>query len=155
VAGDRSGPACYEAASPALAALLRDDFVQAYGRDLPAVVQCFVDDFHACMVTCVSAAPSQGDPEHQSLGAALPRGARWTSGSCRAAWTMAARRFSSTTRRGDAAEETRRRRGAGAATWPRLVEDELGVLMAAAREDHHEDPGAAHRAPLGVEDGPA
>jgi hypothetical protein len=59
VAGDRSGPACYEAASPALAALLRDDFVQAYGRDLPAVVQCFVDDFHACMVTCVSAAPSQ------------------------------------------------------------------------------------------------
>src|SRR5438046_9444301 len=39
--------ACYEAASPALAALLRDDFVQAYGRDLPAVVQCFVDDFEA------------------------------------------------------------------------------------------------------------
>src|SRR5206468_7863721 len=41
--------ACYEAASPALAALLRDDFVQAYGRDLPAVVQCFVDDFEACI----------------------------------------------------------------------------------------------------------
>jgi putative transposase len=41
--------ACYEAASPALAALLRDDFVQAYGRDLPAVVQCFVDDFDACI----------------------------------------------------------------------------------------------------------
>ena len=41
--------ACYEAASPALAALLRDDFVQAYGRALPAGVQCFVDDFEACI----------------------------------------------------------------------------------------------------------
>ena len=41
--------ACYEAASPALATLLRDDFVQAYGREIPAVVQCFVDDFAACI----------------------------------------------------------------------------------------------------------
>lgn len=41
--------ACYEAASPALATLLREDFVQAYGRELPAVVQCFVDDFDACI----------------------------------------------------------------------------------------------------------
>src|SRR5213594_5145003 len=35
--------------SPALATLLRDDFVQAYGRELPAVVQCFTDDFDACI----------------------------------------------------------------------------------------------------------
>ena len=41
--------ACYEATSPALAALLRDGFVQAYRRELPAVVQCFVDDFDACI----------------------------------------------------------------------------------------------------------
>jgi putative transposase len=41
--------ACYEAASPALAMLLRDDFVQAYERDLPAVVKCFTDDFEACI----------------------------------------------------------------------------------------------------------
>jgi putative transposase len=41
--------ACYEAASPALATLLRDDFVQVYGRELPAVVQCFTDDFDACI----------------------------------------------------------------------------------------------------------
>ncbi len=41
--------ACYEAASPALAALLRDDFVQAYARELPAVVQCFTQDFEACI----------------------------------------------------------------------------------------------------------
>jgi putative transposase len=41
--------ACYEAASPALALMLRDDFVQAYGRELPAVVQCFTDDFDACI----------------------------------------------------------------------------------------------------------
>ena len=40
---------CYEAASPALAAVLRDDFVAAYERELPAVVQCFRDDFDACV----------------------------------------------------------------------------------------------------------
>ncbi len=40
---------CYEAASPALAAVLRDDFVTAYERELPAVVQCFRDDFDACI----------------------------------------------------------------------------------------------------------
>ena len=40
---------CYEAASPALAAVLRDDFVAAYERELPAVVQCFRDDFDACI----------------------------------------------------------------------------------------------------------
>jgi putative transposase len=39
----------YEAASPALAALLRDDFIQAYERELPAVVKCFTDDFDACI----------------------------------------------------------------------------------------------------------
>jgi putative transposase len=41
--------ACYEAASPALATLLREDFVQVYGREAPAVVQCFTDDFEACI----------------------------------------------------------------------------------------------------------
>ena len=37
------------AASPALATLVRDDFVQTYGRELPAVAQCFTDDFDACI----------------------------------------------------------------------------------------------------------
>src|SRR5438128_9683128 len=41
--------ACYEAASPALATLLRDDFVRAYEQELPAVVQCFIEDFEACI----------------------------------------------------------------------------------------------------------
>jgi transposase-like protein len=41
--------ACYEAASPALATLLREDFAQVYGRELPTVVQCFTDDFEACI----------------------------------------------------------------------------------------------------------
>jgi putative transposase len=41
--------ACYEAASPALAAVLRDDVVQTYERDLPAAVRCFLDDFDACI----------------------------------------------------------------------------------------------------------
>jgi transposase-like protein len=27
----------------------RDDFVQTYGRELPAVVQCFSDDFDTCI----------------------------------------------------------------------------------------------------------
>jgi transposase-like protein len=36
--------ACYEAASPALGTVLRDDFV----RDLPAAVRCFLHDFEAC-----------------------------------------------------------------------------------------------------------
>ena len=40
--------ACYEAASPALATVLRDDFVQVYERDLPAAARCFLDDFDAC-----------------------------------------------------------------------------------------------------------
>ena len=40
--------ACYEAASPGLATVLRDDFVQVYERDLPAAVRCFLDDFEAC-----------------------------------------------------------------------------------------------------------
>jgi transposase-like protein len=37
------------AASPALAAVLREDFVAAYERELPAVVQCFQEDFDACI----------------------------------------------------------------------------------------------------------
>ena len=41
--------ACYEAAAPALATGLREDFGQVYGRELPGVVQCFVDDFDACI----------------------------------------------------------------------------------------------------------
>jgi transposase-like protein len=40
---------CYMAASPALALVLREDFVAAYERELPAVVQCFLDDFDACI----------------------------------------------------------------------------------------------------------
>ena len=40
---------CYEAASPALAMLLRDDFMTTYERELPAVVACFRDDFDACI----------------------------------------------------------------------------------------------------------
>lgn len=33
---------CYEAASPALTAVLRDDFIAAYERELPAVVNLAV-----------------------------------------------------------------------------------------------------------------
>ena len=41
--------ACYEAASLAVAEVLRDDFVGAYERELPAVCSCFRDDFDACI----------------------------------------------------------------------------------------------------------
>jgi len=41
--------ACYQAASPALARLLRDDIVAAYGNDLASAVACLEDDFEACI----------------------------------------------------------------------------------------------------------
>jgi transposase-like protein len=41
--------ASYQAASPALARLLRDDIVTTYGRDLPSAVACLQDDFEACI----------------------------------------------------------------------------------------------------------
>jgi transposase-like protein len=41
--------ASYQAASPALARLLRDDLVASYGRELPSAVSCFEDDFEACI----------------------------------------------------------------------------------------------------------
>ena len=39
--------ACYQAASAALARVLRDDIATTYSRDLPSVVACFNDDFQA------------------------------------------------------------------------------------------------------------
>ena len=41
--------ACYQAASPALARLLRDDIVATYATDLPSAVACLDDDFEACI----------------------------------------------------------------------------------------------------------
>jgi putative transposase len=41
--------ACYQAASPALARLLRDDIAATYARDLPSAVACLDDDFEACV----------------------------------------------------------------------------------------------------------
>ena len=41
--------ACYQAASPALARLLRDDMVSTYGAALPSALACLQDDFEACI----------------------------------------------------------------------------------------------------------
>ena len=41
--------ACYQAASPTLARLLRDDIVATYGSDLPSALACLDDDFAACI----------------------------------------------------------------------------------------------------------
>ena len=41
--------ACYQAASPALARLLRDDIAASYAKDLPSAVACLDDDFEACI----------------------------------------------------------------------------------------------------------
>lgn len=41
--------ACYQAASPALARMLREDIVATYGRDLASAVACLQDDFEACI----------------------------------------------------------------------------------------------------------
>jgi putative transposase len=41
--------ASYEAASPALARVLRDDIAATYAKDLPSAVACLDDDFEACI----------------------------------------------------------------------------------------------------------
>ena len=41
--------ACYQAASPALARLLRDEMVATYGAALPSALACLQDDFEACI----------------------------------------------------------------------------------------------------------
>jgi putative transposase len=41
--------ACYQAASPALARLLREDIVATYASDLPAAAACLNGDFEACI----------------------------------------------------------------------------------------------------------
>ena len=41
--------ACYRAASPALARLLRDDIAATFQADVPAAMACLDDDFEACV----------------------------------------------------------------------------------------------------------
>jgi transposase-like protein len=41
--------ASYQAASPALARVLREDIVASFAADLPSAVACFEDDFDACI----------------------------------------------------------------------------------------------------------
>ena len=41
--------ASYQAASPALARMLRDEFVKAHEKAYPTLVSCFLDDFEACV----------------------------------------------------------------------------------------------------------
>ena len=41
--------ACYQAASPALARMLREDITATFAVDLPSAVACFEDDFDACI----------------------------------------------------------------------------------------------------------
>ena len=40
---------CYQAASPALARMLRDDIAATYGTPLPSALTCLQDDFEACI----------------------------------------------------------------------------------------------------------
>ncbi|MGH7001419.1 MAG: transposase, partial [Stellaceae bacterium] len=47
--------ACYQAASPALARLLRDDIAATYATDPPAAMACLDDDFEACITQEISA----------------------------------------------------------------------------------------------------
>lgn len=41
--------ACYQAASPALSRVLKDEFVRAHERDRPTLVKCFLEDFEGCI----------------------------------------------------------------------------------------------------------
>jgi len=42
--------ACYHAASPVLARMLRDDLAVTYGAAVPSALACLQDDFEACIV---------------------------------------------------------------------------------------------------------
>ena len=41
--------AAYQAGSPKLAAMAKEDFVAQYERDYPSATKCFLDDFEACV----------------------------------------------------------------------------------------------------------
>jgi transposase-like protein len=41
--------AAYQASSPALARLARDEFIQRFEKELPSATRCFLDDFEACI----------------------------------------------------------------------------------------------------------
>jgi putative transposase len=41
--------AAYQAGSPKLAAMAKEDFVTPYEREYPSATQCFLDDFEACV----------------------------------------------------------------------------------------------------------
>jgi transposase-like protein len=41
--------AAYQAPSPAMARALRDDLVDRFERTFPSAVQCFLEDFEACI----------------------------------------------------------------------------------------------------------
>lgn len=41
--------AAYQAPSPPLAQVLREDLVARYGKDYPSAVRCFEEDFEACI----------------------------------------------------------------------------------------------------------
>jgi hypothetical protein len=71
---------CYQAVSPALARLLRDEIVATYGQDLPSAVACLQEDFEACVAHLkFPLASSPRHPNHQSARAAIRRGTRRSS----------------------------------------------------------------------------
>ena len=68
--------ACYQAASPALARLLRDDIVATYATDLPSAVACLDDDFEACIAHLkFPLAHRASDQDHEHARAAVRRSA--------------------------------------------------------------------------------
>jgi transposase-like protein len=42
--------ACYQAPSIEVARRLKEDVIERFGQELPSAVQCFVEDFEACIV---------------------------------------------------------------------------------------------------------
>ena len=76
MAGDRGSPSgVLRGGLPGAGALLRDDFVQAYGQELPAVVQCFTVDFDARIAHLRFPLRHRKVIRATSPRAALPRGA--------------------------------------------------------------------------------
>ena len=67
--------ACYQAASPALARLLRDDIATTYRKDLPAAMMSGRRPRGLHCTSAFPARPSASDPHHQSARATVRRGA--------------------------------------------------------------------------------
>ena len=103
--------------------VLREDFVETYERELPAVVRASATTSTPASPICASRSGTQGDADHESARAAVPRGAPADQGHParvrRAAGAEADVRGGDPRRRAMARDRRRRIRAATTASDPR------------------------------------